>query len=132
MSPSGPQAGAGCCRSALAASRAQAHLQGAAEEAAEDLQSRIAAAEAAVAEAEQAAKEAASLQNDAAHAAQVASGHSDSASAQSDTAVQVFLSCQATCHLVYTVKLPVVGFSISVTALFLLSLYITYVMHRTL
>ena len=78
-----------CCRSALAASHAQAQLQGAAEAAAEDLQTRIAEAEAAVAEAEQAAQEAAGQQLEAAKAAKVASGHASSASVQADTAVQV-------------------------------------------
>lgn len=77
----------------MAASRAQAQLQGAAEEAAQDLQARIAAAEAAVAEAEEAAAEAAELQNDAAKAARVASGHAEDAGTQSETAVKVCCTC---------------------------------------
>lgn len=77
------------CRSASAAIRAQTQLHGAAEEAAQDLQSRIAAAEAAVAEAEEAAAEAADLQNNAAKAARVASGHAEDANTQSDNAVKV-------------------------------------------
>ena len=81
------------CRSTLAASRAHAQLQGAAEEAAQDLQARIAAAEAAVAEAEEAAAEAAELQNDAAKAARVASGHAEDAGTQSEIAVKVCSTC---------------------------------------
>ena len=80
----------------MAASRAQAQLQGAAEEAAQDLQARIAAAEAAVAEAEEAAADAADLQNDAAKAARVASGHAEDANTQSETAVKVCYFCEHT------------------------------------
>lgn len=87
----------------MAASRAQAQLHGAAEEAAQDLQSRIAAAEAAVAKAEEAAAEAADLQNDAAKAARVASGHAEDASTQSQNAVKVCITCQQ--HAVLIIQL---------------------------